>query len=189
MRRFHFPWDLRCAVRAQQQLACLRERNTSGLFFVVAAYRTWKPEHEARIKAEVALNAEADMKRTIWATILQYNPLQDQGNDASGLHFECRCANHGRKPCEISRACILLSGTDFKDGFRFEQPLPLASVRMVGIGEQFVGSGAFTIRGLKLSQLSRCEITIHLIDSLGTEYLNTDTKIVWRPEFDRMQSG
>jgi hypothetical protein len=79
----------------------------------------------------------------------------------------------------------VLSGTDFKEDFRIERPLPLPFVKMVGHGEQFSGdAGAFKIRGVSQSQLSRSKITIHLMDSLGTEYTNTDTKTVWKPEFD-----
>jgi hypothetical protein len=135
-------------------------------------------------KAEVDVNARADMRGTIWFTLLQYNPLQDQNKDGSGLRFRCQCANHGVKSCEISRVVLVLSGKDFKDGYRLEKSLPLPSVRTVNPGEQFTCSDAVTMRGVKLSQVDRSEVTIHLMDSLGTEYPGTVVKKVWGPEFD-----
>lgn len=59
----------------------------------VAAYRVWKREHNERTKAEEKLSACADIRGTIWGTILQHNPLQDQAKDGSGLRFKCprRC--------------------------------------------------------------------------------------------------
>ena len=155
-------------------------------FFFAASYRAWLRQHDARLKAEADLNAEADMRGTIWFTIMQHNPLQDQTKDGSGLRFHCRCANHGQKSCEISRALLILSGADFENDFRLEKPFPLHLVKTVGPGEQFICNDAFTIRGVKQSQLSRSEITIHLVDSLGTEYTSTVMKMAWGPEFDRL---
>lgn len=155
-------------------------------FLIVAAYRTWKSEYDARLEAAGKLDAKADIRGTTWATILQYNPLADQTKDGSGLRFKCQCANYGQKPCEISRVSLVVSGIDFTEPLRIEQPLPLSCVTMVGPGEQFLCSGVFTVHGVKLSQLSRSDITIRLIDSLGTEYPNTETKIVWGKEFERL---
>jgi len=110
----------------------------------------------------------------------KYNPFQDQNKEASALRLKCRCVNHGHRSCQISRFRLVLSGTDFKDGFRIDRPLPLSCVQTVGYGEQFVcDAGAYTIHDVGPIQLKRSEITIHLMDSLGTEYLNTDTSSLY----------
>jgi hypothetical protein len=123
------------------------------------------------------------MKGIILATKLRHNPFQDQ-TDGSGVRFKCQCTNHGQKPCEISKACLVLSGIDFKDDFHLEKRLTSAFVKTVDPGEQFVCDETFKIRGVNPSQLDRSEVTIHLMDSLGTEYFNTDTRVIWKLQFD-----
>jgi hypothetical protein len=156
------------------------------LIAIIAPHQLWREERNARIEAEQSLYAQANMKGTIVACILQYNPLEDQSKDGSGLRFKCQCANYGQKPCEISRASLALSGEDFPEVYRVVVPLPPASVKIVDPGQQFVGSGNFTLRGITISQLSRSNIIVQLIDSLEVEYHNTTMKIVWGPEFDRL---
>jgi hypothetical protein len=146
-------------------------------FFMVAAYRTWKPEHDARRKAEAELNAKPDMKGTISATILQYNPMEDQAVDGSSLSYDCDCSNHGRAGCEINKVSVILSGPEF--------PSPRREVknimsRQVGPGQQFRLRDDFVIPGIKQSKLRKAQISLHLIDSLGIEYLKTTTEIVRR---------
>jgi hypothetical protein len=153
----------------------------------VAQYGAWKGEHDERIKAQSALDTKADIRGTIWVNIPQYNPLQDQNKDGSALRLKCRCVNHGHRSCQISRFRLVVSGTDLND-VRMERPLPMSFVQTVGYGEQFVcEAGPYTIHDVGLTQLNCSAITIHLMDSLGTEYTNTDTRVIaWPKEFDRL---
>lgn|ERR1035437_1115520 len=133
------------------------------------------------------LSAVADIRGNIFATILQYNPLENQTEIGSGLRFKCVCSNHGRKACEISKACLWLSGEDFQTPLRLETALPLPCVSTVQHGQRFSCDGAgFAVRGVRLSQLNRSTISIYLIDSLGTEYRNTAITILSGPDFDRL---
>lgn len=142
-------------------------------FFVVAAYRTWKPEHEKRCQLERELNAEADMRGTI------YIRSSDSGQQPGvRILFSCACANHGRKPCQISKLIFNVrreSGRTFRMIFPFLEP----SVRTVAHGEQFIFDGHYPIPDLTLEELPHTTITVGLIDSLGKEYWDNIKTVAW----------
>ncbi len=146
----------------------------AGLLVFVAQYGVWKHEYEWRVKAESELNASADIRGVIRVTILNYNPFRDQTMDGSGVLYSCSCANHGHKPCEISRASFTLTHPE-NDAMRIEEPLAEMFVKTVPPGGQFLCDSGFNVRGVRQSQLRQSAIEIRLIDSLGTEYLNTKT--------------
>jgi hypothetical protein len=141
---------------------------TAGVMILVAQYEVWKEEYEAKLKAQTELNSEANIQGTVDVFPID-NPY--------GLGFQCNCANHGRKPCQISRIVFrarLNDGQEIHRNIRLWDP----AVKTVAYGERFGESGSIRISEEEATRvaLRRAEITVYLVDSLGIEYHNIRTE-------------
>jgi hypothetical protein len=54
-------------------------------------------------------------------------------------------------------------------------PLYIECIKTVGYGESFTETWDFPVSGISPEQLAQSEISIYLVDSLGTVYRNTTT--------------
>jgi hypothetical protein len=143
----------------------------------IAQYRVWKQEYEARCTADTELSSQADMQGTIWVSVSDTNPNSDQTRAGSSLRYSCRCANHGRKTCQINRALIHIRPVGKQAGpFNVMDFLLPSSVKTVPHGEEFVYEGGAHIPHLMPPELKQAEISVYLIDSLDVEYRTITTR-------------
>ena len=143
-------------------------------FILIAQYHVWHEEHDARLAADEKLSAAADMRGHIWVKNSPNNPVQDQTRVASELTFHCDCANHGKQLCEISRVAIRISPPERKT---IAFVMGVIKLHVVAPGRGFTYHESTPVLDLSTADLLNSNISINLIDSLGTEYLNTVTKV------------
>ena len=149
----------------------------AAFLFFVASYLAWKEQHDALSKAEAELNAEADIRGTIWAKSDEQNPYSDQSRRGSILHYVCDCANHGRKSCQINQARLVFHPPNDRTSFESIDRFPFAST--VAPGDQFRYQGQFLVDGVTSIELQQCRVEVYLMDSLRVEYRNTVTRADW----------
>ena len=122
-------------------------------------------------EAKAELNAAADMRGTIHVT---------PQSGSAAVHVYSDCANHGRKACQISKLAFSISNEAFPGDFPATTllvPLLPTQVQTVAHGEKFHLDDGFALGNITVYQLKQSTIRVHLIDSLGVEYLNTLTEI------------
>ena len=147
-----------------------------AFLIIVAQYEVWKEKRDALIVACAALDAEADMQGTIFIY-----PQDSMGRPDGKLGFTIDCANHGRKPCEISKIVFVIQrGTGEQDKRVF--PLYSPAVHTVGHGEQFRLEGGLFFSGIEARELHQANIQACLMDSLANEYWR-NTKTVAKVPF------
>ena len=142
--------------------------------FVVAAYRTWKPEYEARCKAEEELSRKADMLGEILVDIGIRQPYsEDEPLRGTLIQYSCDCANHGKADCEISKVFIRV---DPPSGFWFVEQIDITPV-VVSSGRAFKFQQSVFVHGVSPTDLRNGKIVVCLIGSTGEHYEKTVTRI------------
>ena len=164
--------------------------------FQVAQYDAWRDERTARRKADAELNADADIKGTIWFVLTGVNPYENPqptiptlrpvpqpgpSKVGSEIYISCdECANHGTKPCQISELRLYLSSPEVQgEPFKYRVNLNAEATeprrRVLNV------SGKFPIPDVTTAQLEASAINVYLADSVGKEYRNTNTSRSTKP--------
>jgi len=91
-------------------------------------YQVWAKERGRVVNLEAELNAEADMRGSVEIKTPIRNPYADQSRAGSSLDFECRCANHGRKPCQVAQVGIRIAPAPDKGLPAFHNMLTLSGL-------------------------------------------------------------
>ena len=147
----------------------------AAIFFIlIAQFKVWRAEHKALVEAEDKLNAAADMRGPIWIQLSAVNPNADQTKPASALGYTFDCSNHGKVPCELNKVIVKLVPPDGR-GFNLIQDLHIPQV--IEPGRAFKYQATCAVQGVSVEDLRKTKITVYAVDSLGTEYQHTETKV------------
>ena len=142
--------------------------------FIVAAYRTWKPEHQKRCALEAELNSAADLRGRIEICVQENPPAYvTQAFAGTNLQYFCECSNHGRKACTVSYLVIELTPVT---GAKSEHKIPVQPVpKHLEYTDAFKYEGICRIPVLP-EDIASSKVNVYLLDSLGEAHRKPTTR-------------